>query len=455
MPAEPKELLIVPNAGHVDLYDRVNLIPFDKLTPSSPSTWARTGRYTQGMKITWFRSLMVLAAIAALVVVSALLYLRKPVFGQMPQGERLTLIEQYHHVDGAFQNLVDTPFLTAGATQLSIQIDNLRAEKGNPRPPHDIPSHKTDLKSLDVDEDLVLWLGHSSWYVQLAGQRILIDPVFSANAAPLPGFIEAFAGTSVYSADDLPRIDFLLITHDHFDHLDYPTILAIEPLIDRVVTGLGVGAHFESWGYDAARIDELDWNDTLALTEDLTLHATPARHYSGRTFTRNASLWVGFAMRTPQRRIFFSGDSGYGDHFSAIDGQGAGLGGAGHRPVRPALGEPAHESGTGGPAAVDLEARALTPQHVAVSPSRRMTGTTRSNVLSRPARGATTPCGRRRSASRCTSTTARRCLNRGGRPPATPREHAMTSRIPVPSRAIRPPPGRPGRNPPIGAASSQ
>ncbi|HUH91358.1 MAG TPA: MBL fold metallo-hydrolase [Lysobacter sp.] len=322
------------------------------------------------MKITWFRSLMVLAAIAviaALVVVAALLYLGKPVFGQMPQGEQLSLIERSpNHVDGAFQNLVDTPFLTAGATQLSIQIDNLRAEKGSPRPPHDIPAQKTDLKSLDVNEDLVVWLGHSSWYVQLAGQRILIDPVFSANAAPLPGFIEAFAGTSIYSADDLPRIDVLLITHDHFDHLDYPTILALESMVERVVTGLGVGAHFESWGYDAARIDELDWHDTIALGDGLVLHATPARHYSGRTFTRNKSLWVGFAMETPQRRIFFSGDSGYGAHFSAI--------GERHGPFDwvaldtgqydPRWANLHMNPEQAAQAAVDLGARALTPQHV-------------------------------------------------------------------------------------------
>ncbi|MFP3686282.1 MBL fold metallo-hydrolase, partial [Bacillus sp. SIMBA_026] len=85
---------------------------------------------------------------------------------------------------------------------------------------------RTDLKALDPGQDLVVWLGHSSYFVQLAGKRFLIDPVFSNNAAPVPLTNRAFEGTSVYTANDMPEIDALLITHDHYDHLDYPTIRA-------------------------------------------------------------------------------------------------------------------------------------------------------------------------------------------------------------------------------------
>jgi len=271
------------------------------------------------MKKFWVGSFAVLAAITCLLVAAFFLYLRHPLFGALPQGERLARVEASpNYRDGAFQNLVDTPFLTEGATQLSIRIDNFLAEKGAPRPEQAIPTQKTDLRALDPSRDLAVWLGHSSWYVQLDGKRILIDPVFSDHAAPLPRMIVAFDGTNLYSAQDLPEIDVLLITHDHYDHVDYPTILSLNPMVKKVVAGLGVGAHFESWGYDTAKVHELDWYESHDLGGGLRVHATPARHYSGRTFTRNQSLWVGFVLETPQRRLFFSGDSGYGDHFADI-----------------------------------------------------------------------------------------------------------------------------------------
>jgi len=319
------------------------------------------------MKKYLFRSLVALVAIILVLIASVFLYLRHPVFGQLPQGDRLAHIESSpNYVDGAFQNLVDTPFLTEGATQLSIRIDSVLAKKGTPRPGHEIPSRRTDLHHLDVNDDLVVWLGHSSWYVQLGGQRILIDPVFSGNAAPLPGMITAFDGTNLYSAQDLPPIDVLMITHDHYDHLDYPTILALEPLARQVVAGLGVGAHFDAWGYDNAVVQELDWYQSQSIGDGLTIHATPARHYSGRTFTRNQSLWVGFVLETAQRQIFFSGDSGYGEHFADI-GQRHGpfdwvsLDSGQYDPRWAHLHMNPEQAAQ---AATDLGANALTPAHV-------------------------------------------------------------------------------------------
>ncbi|WP_416465519.1 MBL fold metallo-hydrolase [Pseudomonas sp. LFS044] len=161
-------------------------------------------------------------------------------------------------------------------------------------------------------------MGHSSFFIQLDGQRILIDPVFSTNAAPVPGAVRAFDGTSLYSAQDMPQIDALLISHDHYDHLDYPTIVALRPKVRHVIVGLGVGAHFEAWGYDQGNVREADWNEVVALTPQVQIHITPARHFSGRTLTRDQSLWAGYALVTPKHRFFFSGDSGYGPHFSEI-----------------------------------------------------------------------------------------------------------------------------------------
>ncbi|RUR91976.1 MBL fold metallo-hydrolase [Pectobacterium polaris] len=262
---------------------------------------------------------LIIALVSVLAVVA---YLQHPLFGQLPSEEQLARITQSrNYLQGEFRNQLETPLLTTDESQFSIMLSNSFGNNGNPRPPGAIPAMKTDLKALDAKRDLVVWLGHSSYFVQMAGKRILIDPVFSANAAPIPWANEAFEGTNLYSAQDMPDIDVLLISHDHYDHLDYPTVLALRDKVKRVVAGLGVGAHFKRWGYSADQIQEADWNDIVKESPELDIHIVPARHFSGRTLTRDQSLWVGFALVSPQRRIFFSGDSGYGPHFAAIGQQ--------------------------------------------------------------------------------------------------------------------------------------
>lgn len=256
-----------------------------------------------------------LLAVGALVVLA---YLQLPLFGKLPDGERLARIRgSSHQVDGTFQNQIETPLLTTDESQLSLWLGNFTKQE-SARPPTAIPAIKTDLRALDRALDLVVWLGHSSYFVQLAGQRILIDPVFSANAAPVVQANVAFEGTNLYGVDDLPEVDVLLISHDHYDHLDYPTIRALQPKVGQVLTGLGVGAHFEAWGYDRRRVHEADWYEAVKVGSDLQVHVTPARHFSGRAFTRDRTQWAGFALVTSRQRIFFSGDSGYGPHFAEI-----------------------------------------------------------------------------------------------------------------------------------------
>ena len=262
---------------------------------------------------------MALVGIAILGVVGVIAYLQHPVFGELPSGDRLARIERSpNHAGGVFHNQIDTPMRTTDQSEWSMWMQTLFGEKGQVRPPGVVHAVKTDLKALDPAQDLVVWLGHSSYFVQLGGQRVLIDPVFSVNAAPIPGANKAFEGTNLYTADDMPEIDALLISHDHYDHLDYPSVQAMKPKVRQVIVGLGVGTHFEAWGYDMRRVREADWNEVIAMTPQVQVHVTPARHYSGRTFTRDQSLWVGFALVSPERRYFFSGDSGYGPHFAEI-----------------------------------------------------------------------------------------------------------------------------------------
>lgn len=129
---------------------------------------------------------------------------------------------------------------------------------------------------------------------------------------------KAFDGTSIYRDEDMPVIDCLLISHDHWDHLDYPTVTALQSKIKQVICPLGVGAYFQDWDFPEEKIYEGDWDDRIALGKDAMVHVLPARHYSGRLFKENKTLWAGFAIETFGRRIFYSGDSGYGPHFSKI-----------------------------------------------------------------------------------------------------------------------------------------
>lgn len=189
-----------------------------------------------------------------------------------------------------------------------------------------IPSQKTDLKNLDREKDVLVWFGHSSYFMQLSGKTFLVDPVFSNHASPLSFTVNAFKGSNVYSAADMPEIDFLLISHDHWDHLDYDTMLQLRPKVKRIITGLGTGEHFERWNFNMKMIDELNWHESLDLGSGFKIHTVPARHFSGRGFKRNQAIWLAFVLDTPQKRIYVGGDSGYdtffrqaGDAFGPFD----------------------------------------------------------------------------------------------------------------------------------------
>ena len=249
----------------------------------------------------------------------ACMLLNQPRFGGSPEGERLVAIEKSpNYTAGEFKNLIPTPKFTKDVSTFSIIWNSLTEPKERLVPDRPIPTVKTSLRNLDRMANLVVWLGHSSFYIQLDGKRILIDPVFSDSAAPLSFFNKAFSGTTIYRAEDMPQIDYLLISHDHWDHLDYPTVMALKSQVSHVVVPLGVGTYFEHWGYGAEKIHEADWYEIVNLEDGLTIHLLPARHYSGRLLRQNRTLWAGFTLESAAHRLFFSGDSGYGPHFGEI-----------------------------------------------------------------------------------------------------------------------------------------
>ncbi|MBR4006581.1 MBL fold metallo-hydrolase, partial [Fibrobacter sp.] len=165
--------------------------------------------------------------------------------------------------------------------------------------------------------DWIVWFGHSSYLLNLSGKKVLVDPVFY-QGSPVSFVNKMFKGTDVYKPVDMPDIDYLVITHDHWDHLDYRVVTELEPRVKRVVTGLGVGEHFEYWKYPVEKLTELDWWESVDLGEGFNVTATPARHFSGRDLHQNKTLWASFAFKSPKRTIWIGGDSGYGPHFEKI-----------------------------------------------------------------------------------------------------------------------------------------
>lgn len=266
--------------------------------------------------------MFILLFILLLFVGFVLLFLQLPQFGKAPAGERLQRIQQSpHYQNGAFVNEEATGTFSEGHTFGSVLYGVFFAKKPDLKPKESIPSTFTDLHQLPADEDILVWFGHSSYFLQIEGLKFLIDPVFSGNASPIPGSNQAFEGSDIYTVADIPTIDYLLITHDHYDHLDYLTVKGLKNKVQQVICGLGVGAHLEHWGYPAERIIEKDWNESLALEKGMTLHTLPTRHFSGRTFKRNNTLWLSFLLKSPNGKFYLGGDSGYGEHFAKIGNQ--------------------------------------------------------------------------------------------------------------------------------------
>ena len=245
--------------------------------------------------------------------------MKRPQFGRLASGERLKLIQSSpNYKDGQFQNLSITPALTEGATYYGVMKEFFFGKSKRGKPAMQLPSKTVNLKSLDPNASVLVWFGHSSYFMQLDGKTILVDPVLSGSASPVKFTTRSFKGSDVYSADDIPDIDFLFISHDHWDHLDYDTIIRLKSKIKKIITGLGVGEHLEHWGFEKDRIVEKDWNEEINLGEGFIVNTAPARHFSGRSLKRNTSLWMSYVLRTPSMKIFLGGDSGYDQHFREV-----------------------------------------------------------------------------------------------------------------------------------------
>ena len=261
----------------------------------------------------------ILVVIVLLIALTTVIILNQAKFGQLPKGERLERIKKSpNYRDGEFKNLSETPTITAEKSRFQVMMDFMFRKKVRLSPKQDLPVVKTNIKALNSEEDVLLWFGHSSYFFRLNGKSFLVDPVFSDYASPFSFINKVFKGTNAFHAEDFPDIDYLIITHDHWDHLDYKTIINLKPKIKKVICSLGVGQHFEYWNFDPTDITELDWYEGTELTKDWQLTATPARHFSGRGMKGNQTFWASFVLQTPHYKLFLGGDGGYDKHFAEI-----------------------------------------------------------------------------------------------------------------------------------------
>lgn len=245
------------------------------------------------------------------------LFMKTRRFGKSASGARLQRIKQSpNYVGNQFVNQSHTPNFAEGVTMPMVLKSFFFENSPNGKPKQPLPSHKTDLTK--ISDDTFVWFGHSSYLLRTGGKNILVDPVFSGNASPLSFTTKAFPGSNVYGVAEMPEIDYLIITHDHWDHLDYRTVMALDKKVKHIITGLGTGSHLEHWGISPAKITELDWWETFTGEDGFHFTATPARHFSGRGFKRNHHLWISLVLETGSKRIYIGGDSGYDSHFRAI-----------------------------------------------------------------------------------------------------------------------------------------
>jgi L-ascorbate metabolism protein UlaG (beta-lactamase superfamily) len=239
--------------------------------------------------------------------------------GKNPWGERLKKVQfSPNYRDGIFQNLSITTMMT-GKGDLFKTLWKFLNKPTTTKPSHPLPSVKTDLKNLPGGNPVLVWFGHSSYLIKIDGKHILVDPVFCGYASPFKmKSAKNFNGTNIYGVDDMPAIDLLLITHDHYDHCDYETILKLNSKVKNIITSLGVGSHLEYWGIDMTKVTELDWHESAEKVAGLKLISQPARHFSGRSFKRSKTLWASFILKTKNFSIYIGADSGYDTCFKKL-----------------------------------------------------------------------------------------------------------------------------------------
>ncbi len=256
--------------------------------------------------------LLIIVIILLAVLVAAWLFLKfYPSIGKMPNKEmRESFVQKAEHFyDGQFHNENAFTVMTGEAEKASDKLS----------PEEKIPTVKnTDIQREEKGTLTVRWYGHSSTLVQLGDKNVFIDPVLSERASPV-----GFAGPKRFSEiaidlGDIPDIDVVFISHDHYDHLDYKTVKAIDDRVQHYIVPLGVDSYLAGWGIDKNKLHPLNWWESIELN-GVTYTLIPSQHYTGRNPLKpNITLWGGIHFADEDHSVYYTGDSGYYDVFSRV-----------------------------------------------------------------------------------------------------------------------------------------
>jgi L-ascorbate metabolism protein UlaG (beta-lactamase superfamily) len=240
--------------------------------------------------------------------------------GAQPAGIRTVSERSPNFRDGVFVNLEPASRFSIDREEQRQLLWEVVGRRTTTRPPAAIPLATPEPRAFDAPagQIAVSWFGHSTALLEIDGYRVLTDPVWSERCSPSDIVGPGRMHPPPVPLEALPALDAIVISHDHYDHLDIDTIIALaRSQWAPFVVPLGVGAHLRDWGLPDERIIELDWNER-AQVEELTLICTPARHFSGRFLSRNNTLWASWAIIGPAHRAYFGGDTGYTKSFAEI-----------------------------------------------------------------------------------------------------------------------------------------
>lgn len=259
------------------------------------------------------QSILYVFAFIAFFLLGVYAYVHQQIGRQPSQAEQVAFKQLPYYKEGLFQSARKTTFhrdKISGGSPGFLRFFSRSVYAPAKELPHEVLTRD---EFTDKPADFAFyWLGHSSLIFELAGKRLVIDPVLE-NAGPLP-FITPRYGKSVIDRSALPHVDYILITHNHYDHLEKKTVTSIKR--GHFIVPLGVATLLQGWGIDGSRITELGWGESFQDGE-LTVTALEGVHFSGRKLSdRNKTLWASYVLKTDDKKIFWGGDGGYGEHFA-------------------------------------------------------------------------------------------------------------------------------------------